>query len=132
MNLLVEENWTAPHRYKALSDFYQEFDSGIFTKPMEAGQENLMIKLKAQEFLTQFENFSKDIEISQKLQQVQEQFIYVSSIIMENNDIVGQAVKDKYQEIETMILTFGKEEVVKLSMEDWVNIRDKLTQIDNA
>ena len=99
---------------------------------MEPGQENLMIKLKAQEFLTQFENFSKDIEISQKLQQVQEQFIYVASIIMENNDIVGQAVKDKYQEIETMILTFGKEEVVKLSMEDWVNIRDKLTQLDNA
>ena len=83
-----------------------------------------MIKQRAQEILTRFDNFSKDIEVSEKLEDVHERFIYVSCTIMENNHIIGQAVKDKLQNIENMILIFGKEEVVKLSMENWVSMRD--------
>ena len=92
--MLVEENWTVPHRYKALSDFCQEFDSGIFTKPKDAGEENSKIRQRAQEVLTQFENFSKDIEVSQQLQLVQERFIHVSCTIMDKSHMIGQAVKD--------------------------------------
>ena len=43
--------------------------------------------------------------------------------------MLGQAVKDQFNDIENMMFIFGKEQIVKLSMEDWEYMRDQITQI---
>ena len=69
----VVENQADTSRVKALKEFYTEFEDEDFE--VEDDSDNIEIKLKAKSVLEKFEYFNKEIEISQTLDEVQEQYL---------------------------------------------------------
>ena len=123
----VMENQAYTGRVKALKEFYMEYEDEEFE--VENDSDNLEIKLKAKSALEKFEYFNKEIEISQIIDEVQEQYMKLYSEIVAKGNSTSPTLKAKANETSDKMSAFGKKEIIFLAGTDWKDIRDKLEYI---